>query len=86
MRTEAELDERLQGLHYRIEHESIPLNEEKRILQQIKKLESQRAKVRCAARAVLRMWCLLPGGQGGDRTTVACHTRVRSLGKPTQFA
>lgn len=46
MRSEAELDERLEQLHYRIEHESIPLNEEKRILQQIKKLESQRAKVR----------------------------------------
>ncbi|GAB4819972.1 hypothetical protein N2152v2_007018 [Parachlorella kessleri] len=45
-RSEAELDERLQQLHYRIEHESIPLNEEKRILQLIRKLESQRPKVR----------------------------------------
>lgn len=45
VRTEAELDAKLQEMHYRIEHESIPLNEEKRLLQQIKKLESQRAKV-----------------------------------------
>ena len=44
-RSEAELDERLHQLHYRIEHESIPLNEEKRILQLIKKLEGQRSKV-----------------------------------------
>lgn len=49
MRSEAELDERLQQLHYRIEHESIPLNEEKRILQQIKKLDAQRQKVPGAA-------------------------------------
>ena len=46
MKSEAELDEQLAGLHYRIEHESISLNEEKKALATIKKLEQQRERVR----------------------------------------
>jgi uncharacterized coiled-coil DUF342 family protein len=45
-RSEAELDAKLAGLHHRIEHESIPLNEEKKLLADIKKLEAQRLHVR----------------------------------------
>ena len=51
MKSEAELDSQLAGLHYRIEHESISLNEEKKAMATIKKLEQQRERVRSAA------WC-----------------------------
>ena len=45
VKSEAELDEQLRGLHYRIEHESITLNEEKKALATIKTLEKQRERV-----------------------------------------
>ena len=50
MKSEAELDSQLAGLHYRIEHESISLNEEKKAMATIKKLEQQRERVRCGQR------------------------------------
>ena len=37
--------EQIRSLQYRIQHESIPLNEEKQILREIKQLESTREKV-----------------------------------------
>ncbi|KAG9150334.1 hypothetical protein Leryth_026656 [Lithospermum erythrorhizon] len=51
--SEQELDAYLKGLQYRIQHESITLNEEKQILREIKQLESTREKViaNSAARA-----------------------------------
>lgn len=45
MKSEAELDEQLAALHFRINHESISLNEEKKALATIKKLEQQRERV-----------------------------------------
>lgn len=45
-RSEQELDEMVSKLTFRMQHESIPLNEEKRILAQLKKLEAQRERVR----------------------------------------
>jgi uncharacterized coiled-coil DUF342 family protein len=45
-RSEPELDTKLAALNNRIEHESIPLNEEKKIIASIKKLEAQRPRVR----------------------------------------
>ncbi|KAI7839935.1 hypothetical protein COHA_006329 [Chlorella ohadii] len=46
VKSEAELDEQLEQLKYRIEHESITLNEEKKALATIKKLQQQRERVR----------------------------------------
>ncbi|KAI3430638.1 hypothetical protein D9Q98_005231 [Chlorella vulgaris] len=46
VRSEGELDQQLAALHYRIEHETISLNEEKKALGTIKKLEQQRERVR----------------------------------------
>ena len=46
VRSEGELDQRLGELQYRIEHESITLREERTALADIKKLESQRERVR----------------------------------------
>jgi hypothetical protein len=45
-RSESELDTKLSALKNRIEHESIPLNEEKKIIATIKKLEAQRSRVK----------------------------------------
>lgn len=45
-RSESELDTKLAALKNRIEHESIPLNEEKKIIATIKKLEAQRSRVK----------------------------------------
>lgn len=44
--SEAELDNLIKSLQYRIQHESIPLNEEKKILREIKQLEGTRGEVR----------------------------------------
>ena len=46
VRTEAELDELLAKLQFRLQHESIPLTEEKKIMAQLKRLEGQRERVR----------------------------------------
>lgn len=46
VKSEAELDAKLGELHYRIEHESISLGEEKAAMATIKKLEAQRERVR----------------------------------------
>ncbi|KAL4422959.1 hypothetical protein ABPG75_009156 [Micractinium tetrahymenae] len=46
VKSEAELEEQLAALHFRINHESISLNEEKKVLATIKKLEQQRERVR----------------------------------------
>ncbi|XP_051124931.1 proton pump-interactor 1-like [Andrographis paniculata] len=43
--SEEELNEVIRSLHYRIQHESIPLSEEKQILREIKQLEGTREKV-----------------------------------------
>lgn len=43
--SEEELDHFIYGLQYRIQHESIPLTEEKQILREIKQLEGTREKV-----------------------------------------
>jgi hypothetical protein len=45
VKSEAELDEQLAALKHRIEHESITLNEEKKALATMKKLEQQRERV-----------------------------------------
>jgi uncharacterized coiled-coil DUF342 family protein len=45
-RSESELDTKLSALTNRIEHESIPLNEEKKIIASIKKLEAQRPRIK----------------------------------------
>ena len=42
MRSEAELDSQLAALKYHVEHETITLNEEKKALATMKKLEQQR--------------------------------------------
>ncbi len=47
MRSEEELDAKLSALQHRVEHESIPLSEEKKAIAQMKKLEGQRLKVSC---------------------------------------
>ncbi|XP_060209333.1 proton pump-interactor 1-like isoform X1 [Lycium barbarum] len=44
--SEEELDKFIKSLQYRIQHEKIPLNEEKQILREIKRLEGTRAEVR----------------------------------------
>ncbi|KAL6767886.1 hypothetical protein ACKKBF_B37005 [Auxenochlorella protothecoides x Auxenochlorella symbiontica] len=41
----AELDERLAGMEYRLQHESVPLAEEKRLVAGLKRLADQRARV-----------------------------------------
>lgn len=46
VKSEAELEEQLKALNHRIEHESITLNEEKKALATIKKLQQQRERVR----------------------------------------
>lgn len=46
VKSEKELDELLAKLNFRLQHESIPLSEEKRILGQLKKLEGARERVR----------------------------------------
>ncbi|CAL5403008.1 unnamed protein product [Camellia sinensis] len=43
--SEEELNNLIKSLHYRIQHESIPLSEEKQILKEIKQLEGTREKV-----------------------------------------
>ncbi|KAK6934252.1 hypothetical protein RJ641_034407, partial [Dillenia turbinata] len=43
--SEEELNELIQSLHYRIQHESIPLSEEKKLIKEIKQLEGTREKV-----------------------------------------
>lgn len=43
--TEEELNDLIRGLEYRIQHESIPLKEEKQLLREIKELEATRPKV-----------------------------------------
>ncbi|XP_011098299.1 proton pump-interactor 1 isoform X2 [Sesamum indicum] len=43
--SEEELNDLIKSLHYRIQHESIPLSEEKQILREIKQLEGTREKV-----------------------------------------
>lgn len=43
---------KIKSLHYRIQHESIPLSEEKQIIREIKQLEGTREKV--IANAVVR--------------------------------
>lgn len=43
--SEEELDDLIQSLHYRIQHESNTLNEEKQLLKEIKQLEASRQKV-----------------------------------------
>ncbi|XP_054812900.1 proton pump-interactor 1-like [Prosopis cineraria] len=43
--SEEELNEMIYGLNYRIQHESIPLSEEKQLLREIKQLEGTREKV-----------------------------------------
>ncbi|KAK4387080.1 Proton pump-interactor 1 [Sesamum angolense] len=43
--SEEELNDIIKSLHYRIQHESIPLSEEKQILREIKQLEGTREKV-----------------------------------------
>ncbi|KAL6202067.1 hypothetical protein ACLB2K_025778 [Fragaria x ananassa] len=50
--SEVELDARIKGLQYIIQHESIPLSEEKKILKEIKQLENTRGEV--IANAVVR--------------------------------
>jgi len=45
-RSESELDTKLASLKNRIEHESIPLSEEKKIITTIKKLEAQRPRIK----------------------------------------
>ena len=42
VRSEAELDERLREMHHQQQHSSLTVNEEKRLLQQIKLLEVRR--------------------------------------------
>ncbi|OIT01775.1 proton pump-interactor 1 [Nicotiana attenuata] len=44
--SEEELDDLIKSLQYRIQHESIPLTEEKQILREIKRLEGTRGEVR----------------------------------------
>lgn len=43
--SEEELDDLIHSLHYRMQHESIPLSEEKQLLREIKQLEGTREKV-----------------------------------------
>ncbi|KAL0406798.1 UNVERIFIED_CONTAM: Proton pump-interactor 1 [Sesamum latifolium] len=43
--SEEELNDLIKSLHYRIQHESIPLSEEKQILREIKQLEGTREKL-----------------------------------------
>ncbi|XP_016581207.1 proton pump-interactor 1 [Capsicum annuum] len=47
--SEEELNQLIKSLHYRIQHESIPLNEEKQILREIKQLEGTREDVKKVA-------------------------------------
>ncbi|KAL3333357.1 hypothetical protein AABB24_033439 [Solanum stoloniferum] len=49
--SEEELNHLIKGLQYRIQHESIPLNEEKQILREIKQLEGTREDVKKVAAA-----------------------------------
>ncbi|KAK6946714.1 hypothetical protein RJ641_000187 [Dillenia turbinata] len=51
--SEEELNELIQSLHYRIQHESIPLSEEKKLIKEIKQLEGTREKV--IANAAMRV-------------------------------
>ncbi|KAH0707122.1 hypothetical protein KY289_012198 [Solanum tuberosum] len=44
--SEAELDNLIKSLQYRIQHESIPLTEEKKILREIKQLEGTRGEIK----------------------------------------
>lgn len=67
MKSEAELDEQLAALHFRINHESISLNEEKKALATIKKLEQQRDRVGSAARAPLRLLPSVPVFLGSSK-------------------
>eukprot|EP00891_Asterochloris_glomerata_P009753 jgi/Astpho2/9753/fgenesh1_pg.00149_%23_34_t len=46
VKTEAELDQLVVDMEYRLNHESIPLNEEKQMVRDIKRLHSQRPRVR----------------------------------------
>ncbi|KFM25529.1 hypothetical protein F751_0556 [Auxenochlorella protothecoides] len=48
----AELDERLAGMEYRLQHESVPLAEEKRLVAGLKRLAGQRARAEEEARAL----------------------------------
>lgn len=50
-KSEADLDATVAALHHRITHESVPLNEEKACLAQIKKLEASREKVGIVSQA-----------------------------------
>lgn len=43
--SEEELNEFIQSLHYRMQHESLPLSEEKQLIKEIKQLEGTREKV-----------------------------------------
>ena len=46
MRSEEELDKRLAEIEYKMQHESLTLNEEKQLMKDMKKLEGQRERVR----------------------------------------
>ncbi|XP_030511936.1 proton pump-interactor 1-like [Rhodamnia argentea] len=73
--SEEELNELIQSLNYRIQHESIPLAEEKQLLREIKQLEGTREKV--IANAALRADVQ---GKYGQREEIQGQVKLMGVG------
>ncbi|KAL8046568.1 hypothetical protein ABFX02_08G185800 [Erythranthe guttata] len=71
--SEAELNRLIKSYEYRIQHESIPLSEEKQILREIKQLEATRDKVIANAAEVARLQDSL-----GEKSSI--QDQVKSIG------
>lgn len=72
--SEEELNSLIKGLQYRIQHESIPLNEEKQILREIKQLEGTREDVKKVAAARAQIHETM-----GEKESIQNQVKVRPL-------
>ncbi|XP_004244233.1 proton pump-interactor 1 [Solanum lycopersicum] len=73
--SEEELNHLIKGLQYRIQHESIPLNEEKQILREIKQLEGTREDVKKVAAARAQIHETM-----GEKESIQSQVKLMNVG------
>ncbi|KAK4369171.1 hypothetical protein RND71_012963 [Anisodus tanguticus] len=73
--SEEELNHLIKSLQYRIQHESIPLNEEKQILREIKQLEGTREEVKKVAAARAQIYEMM-----GEKESIQNQVKLMNVG------